>query len=46
LVTKLGAGSPNLLLFTGDPSTAQPSGGSTGGSGKSGPCKWRWQKGC
>jgi aqualysin 1 len=46
LITKIGAGSPNLLLFTGDPSTAQPSGGSSGGSTKSGPCKWRWQKGC
>jgi subtilisin family serine protease len=46
LITKLGAGSPNLLLFTGDPSTAQPSGGTSGGGGKSGPCKWRWQKGC
>jgi subtilisin family serine protease len=46
LITKLGAGSPNLLLFTGDPSTAQPTGGSSGGGTKSGPCKWRWQKGC
>lgn len=47
LITKLGAGSPNLLLFTGDPATAQPSGGGGGSGGGSGPpCKWPWQKGC
>jgi subtilisin family serine protease len=45
LITKIGAGSPNLLLYTGDPASAQPSGGGTEG-GKSGPCKQRWQKGC
>jgi hypothetical protein len=44
-ITKIGAGSPNLLLFTGDPATAQPSGG-TGGGGQAGPCNQRWQKGC
>jgi subtilisin family serine protease len=44
-ITKIGTGSPNLLLFTGDPTTAQPGGGS-GGGGSGGPCKQRWQKGC
>jgi aqualysin 1 len=46
LITKIGAGSPNRLLFTGDATTAQPSSGGTGGGGSSGPCKQRWQKGC
>jgi aqualysin 1 len=48
VLTGVTAGTPNLLLFTGDPSTAQPSGGGSGGDGggKSPPCKWRWQKGC
>jgi len=46
LMTKVGLNSPNLLLFTGDPATAQPSSGSSSGTTKSGPCKQRWQKGC
>jgi aqualysin 1 len=45
LITKIGAGSPNRLLFTGDAATAQPGSGGDAG-GKSGPCKQRWQKGC
>jgi subtilisin family serine protease len=46
LITQVGAGSPNLLLFTGDPSTGQPSTGGSGGDEKTAPCKWPWQKGC
>jgi subtilisin family serine protease len=45
-VTNIGTGSANLLLFTGDPATAQPGGGSGDSGGNSGPCKQRWQKGC
>lgn len=45
-ISKIGAGSPNLLLFTGDPASAQPGSGEGGGGGGSGPCKQPWQKGC
>jgi subtilisin family serine protease len=45
-ITKIGAGSPNLLLFTGDPASAQPGSADGGGGGDSGPCRQRWQKGC
>jgi subtilisin family serine protease len=44
-VTKLGTGSPNLLVFTGDPATPQPAPVSSGGGSK--PCggnAW-WKKG-
>ena len=44
VVSDAGTGSPNLLLFTGDPATQQPSGGS-GGSGGS-RCGNAWWKRC
>ena len=42
-VTNLGTGSPNLLVFTGDPATAQPSpvGGGDGGSKGCGNAWWK-----
>jgi subtilisin family serine protease len=42
-ITRLGAESPNLLVFTGDPSTAQPS-PISGGSGGSKGCGNAWWK--
>jgi len=44
-ITKLGAGSPNLLVFTGDPATAQPSPIGEGGGGSKG-CGNAWWKKC
>jgi subtilisin family serine protease len=42
-VTRLGTGSPNLLVFTGDPATPQPSpiGGGDGGSKGCGKAWWK-----
>jgi aqualysin 1 len=42
-ITRLGTGSPNLLVFTGDPATPQPSpvGGGGGGSGRCGNAWWK-----
>jgi len=42
-ITKLGAGSPNLLIFTGDPAAPQPSpiGGDGGGSKGCGNAWWK-----
>jgi subtilisin family serine protease len=45
LVTDAGTGSPNLLLFTGDPATQQPATGG-GGSGGSKSCGNAWWKKC
>jgi subtilisin family serine protease len=44
-ITSLGIGSPNLLVFTGDPATAQPSPVSGGGGGSKG-CGTAWWKKC
>jgi aqualysin 1 len=44
-ITNLGSGSPNLLLFTGDPATAQPSPVGGGGSGSKS-CGNAWWKKC
>ena len=44
-ITQIGAGSPNLLVFTGDPATAQPSPISGGGGGSKG-CGNAWWKKC
>ena len=44
-VTNLGSGSPNLLVFTGDPATAQPSPVGGGGGGSKG-CGNAWWKKC
>jgi subtilisin family serine protease len=44
-ITNLGSGSPNLLVFTGDPATAQPSPISGGGGGSKG-CGNAWWKKC
>jgi subtilisin family serine protease len=44
-VTSLGSGSPNLLVFTGDPTTAQPSPTGGGGGGSKG-CGNAWWKKC
>ena len=44
-ITNVGAGSPNLLVFTGDPATAQPSPISGGGGGSKG-CGNAWWKKC
>jgi subtilisin family serine protease len=45
-ITKIGTGSPNLLLFTGDPAAPQPT--EPGGGGGSAPCqpKQAWSKNC
>jgi subtilisin family serine protease len=43
-ITNLGNGSPNLLVFTGDPATAQPSPISGGGGSKG--CGNAWWKKC
>jgi subtilisin family serine protease len=43
-ITSLGSGSPNLLVFTGDPATAQPS--PVGGGGGSKGCGNAWWKKC
>jgi subtilisin family serine protease len=42
-ITRVGTGSPNLLVFTGDPATAQPSPVSGGGGGSKG-CGNAWWK--
>jgi subtilisin family serine protease len=44
VVSDPGTGSPNLLLFTGDPATQQPSGGSGGTGGSK--CGNAWWKKC
>jgi hypothetical protein len=41
-ITQVGLGSPNLLVFTGDPAVAQPSPVSGGSSG----CGKAWWKKC
>jgi subtilisin family serine protease len=43
-ITSLGSGSPNLLVFTGDPATAQPSPVGQGGGSKG--CGNAWWKKC
>lgn len=43
-ITNVGSGSPNLLVFTGDPATAQPS--PVGGGGGSKSCGSAWWKKC
>jgi subtilisin family serine protease len=44
-ITQIGTGSPNLLVFTGDPATAQPSPIGGGGGGSTG-CGNAWWKKC
>ena len=46
VVADVGTGSPNLLAFTGDPATQQPSGGSGSSKGGDGGCGNAWWKKC